>query len=62
LLRLRLHLPQLADSTGAVNVDGDISDNRHSPTAFASFYAPALRFAGQKNSSTKAALPLLPLG
>jgi hypothetical protein len=58
-----LHLPQLADGTAAVNVDGDISDNRHSrPTVFVSFYAPALRFAGQNNSSTKAALPLLPLG
>jgi hypothetical protein len=62
-LRLRLHLPQLANSTAAVNINGDISDNRHAPTyAFASFYAPALRFAGQNNSSTKAALPLLPLG
>jgi hypothetical protein len=57
-----LHLPQLADSIAAVNVDSDISDNRHSPTAFASFYAPALRFAGQNNSSIRAALPLLPLG
>jgi hypothetical protein len=62
-LRTLLHLPQLADSTAAVNINGDISDNRHSrPTVFVSFYAPALRFAGQSNSSIKAALPLLPLG
>jgi hypothetical protein len=58
-----LHLPQLADSITAVNINGDISDNRHSrPTVFVSFYAPALRFAGQNNSSIGAALPLLPLG
>jgi hypothetical protein len=57
-----LHLPQLADGTAAVNVNGDISNYRHSPTAFASFYALALRFAGQNNSSIGAALPLLPLG
>jgi hypothetical protein len=38
LLRLALHLPQLADSTAAVNINGDISDNRHSrPTVFVSF-------------------------
>jgi hypothetical protein len=58
-----LHLPQFADRTAAVNIDGDISNYRHSrPTVFVSFYAPALRFAGQNNSSIGAALPLLPLG
>jgi hypothetical protein len=62
-LRTLLHLPQLADRTAAVNIDGDISNNRHSrPTVFVSFYAPALRFAGQNNSSIGAALPLLLLG
>jgi hypothetical protein len=53
----------LAAVTPRVNIDGDIGDNRHSrPTVFVSFYAPALRFAGQSNSSIGAALPLLPLG
>jgi hypothetical protein len=53
-----LHLPQLADRIAAVNIDGDISYNRHSrPTVFVSFYAPALRFAAQNMLTTAAVLP-----
>jgi hypothetical protein len=62
-LRTLLHLLELADSTAAVNINGDISDNRHSrPTVFVSFYVPALRSAAQNSSSTTAALQALLLG
>jgi len=53
-----INLPQLANSIAAVNVNGDISDNRHSrPTVFVSFYALALRFAAQNMLTTAAILP-----
>jgi len=43
---LRLHLPQLANSIAAVNIDGDISDDRHSATLPPLFHSTLLLLIG----------------